>query len=149
MNKTRSVVLVSGATAFSLLGDQVLYAVLPVLYQDLGLTAIQVGILLSANRWIRLLLNGPAGALYDRWPRRRLLLFGLFLIIINRLSGLILPGASKYLIDEVIASSPDQVQQFKDGKEAVFGYLVGQAMKLSKGKANPAQVNQVLRDKLK
>ena len=38
------------------------------------------------------------------WPRRRLLLFGLFLIIINRLSGLVLPGASKYLIDEVIAN---------------------------------------------
>jgi subfamily B ATP-binding cassette protein MsbA len=38
------------------------------------------------------------------WPRRRLLLFGLFLIVINRLSGLVLPGASKYLIDEVIAN---------------------------------------------
>ncbi len=37
------------------------------------------------------------------WPRRRLLLLGLVLIIINRLSGLVLPGASKYLIDEVIA----------------------------------------------
>ncbi len=39
------------------------------------------------------------------WPRRRLLLLGLFLIVINRLSGLVLPGASKYLIDEVIAKS--------------------------------------------
>ena len=39
------------------------------------------------------------------WPRRRLLLLGLVLIIINRLSGLVLPGASKYLIDEVIAKS--------------------------------------------
>ena len=58
-------------------------------------------------------------------------------------------GAIESLIDEVIANNPDQVQQFRDGKEAVFGYLVGQAMKLSKGKANPAQVNQVLRDKLK
>lgn len=38
------------------------------------------------------------------WPRRRILLFGLFLIVINRLSGLVLPGASKYLIDEVIAN---------------------------------------------
>ena len=37
------------------------------------------------------------------WPRRKLLLLGLLLIIINRLSGLVLPGASKYLIDEVIA----------------------------------------------
>lgn len=39
------------------------------------------------------------------WPRRWLLLLGLFLIVINRLSGLVLPGASKYLIDEVIANS--------------------------------------------
>ena len=38
------------------------------------------------------------------WPRRGLLSIGLLLIIINRLSGLILPGASKYLIDEVIGN---------------------------------------------
>jgi subfamily B ATP-binding cassette protein MsbA len=37
------------------------------------------------------------------WPRKYLVLLGLFLIIINRLSGLILPGSSKYLIDDVIA----------------------------------------------
>ncbi len=58
-------------------------------------------------------------------------------------------GAIEKLVDEVIANNPDQVQQFKDGKEAVLGYLVGQAMKLSQGKANPGQVNQLLRDKLK
>jgi aspartyl-tRNA(Asn)/glutamyl-tRNA(Gln) amidotransferase subunit B len=58
-------------------------------------------------------------------------------------------GAIESLIDEVISSNPEQVQQFKEGKEAVFGYLVGQAMRLSKGKANPAQVNQILREKLK
>ncbi len=40
-----------------MLGDQVLYAVLPVIYEDLGLVALEVGILLSANRWIRLLTN--------------------------------------------------------------------------------------------
>ena len=39
------------------------------------------------------------------WPRKNLLLLGLLLIIINRLSGLILPGATKYLIDDVIANS--------------------------------------------
>jgi len=58
-------------------------------------------------------------------------------------------GEIEKLIDEVIAGNPEQVQQFRDGKEAVFGYLVGQAMRLSKGKANPAQVNQLLREKLK
>ena len=53
------------------------------------------------------------------------------------------------LVDEVITNNPDQVQQFKDGKETVLGYLVGQAMKLSQGKANPGQVNELLRKKIK
>lgn len=57
-------------------------------------------------------------------------------------------GAIEKLVDDVIASNPEQVQQFKDGKEQVLGYLVGQAMKLSQGKANPGQVNQLLREKL-
>ena len=58
-------------------------------------------------------------------------------------------GEIEKLVDEVIANNPDQVQQFKDGKEQVLGFLVGQAMKLSQGKANPGQVNQLLRDKIK
>ena len=49
--------LVALATGFSLLGDQALYAVLPVIHSDLGLSALQVGLLLSVNRWIRLLTN--------------------------------------------------------------------------------------------
>ncbi|MDA1075374.1 MAG: hypothetical protein O3A63_11535 [Proteobacteria bacterium] len=53
----RSTWLIGLATAFSLLGDQVLYSVLPVYYTDLGITPVQVGILLSANRWVRLLTN--------------------------------------------------------------------------------------------
>ncbi len=58
-------------------------------------------------------------------------------------------GAIENLVDQVIAENPDQVQQFRDGKEQVLGFLVGQAMKISQGKANPSQVNQMLRDKLK
>ncbi|MFL2838058.1 MAG: Asp-tRNA(Asn)/Glu-tRNA(Gln) amidotransferase subunit GatB [Pseudohongiellaceae bacterium] len=58
-------------------------------------------------------------------------------------------GAIESLVDEVIANNPEQVQQFRDGKEQVLGYLVGQAMKLSQGKANPGQVNQMLREKMK
>ncbi len=57
-------------------------------------------------------------------------------------------GEIEKLIDQVIAENAPQAQQFRDGKQQVLGYLVGQAMKLSKGKANPAQVNQLLRDKL-
>ena len=57
-------------------------------------------------------------------------------------------GAIEKLVDEVIANNPDQVQQLKDGKEQVIGFLVGQAMKLSQGKANPGQVNKLLKDKI-
>jgi len=58
-------------------------------------------------------------------------------------------GAIESLIDEVIAANPDQVQQFRAGKEKVLGFFVGQVMKQSQGKANPGQVNAILRDKLK
>ena len=57
--------------------------------------------------------------------------------------------AIESLIDEVIAANPEQVEQFRAGKEKVLGFFVGQIMKQSKGKANPGQVNQMLLDKLK
>jgi aspartyl-tRNA(Asn)/glutamyl-tRNA(Gln) amidotransferase subunit B len=57
-------------------------------------------------------------------------------------------GALEKIIDEVIAASPKQVEQYKSGKTAVLGYLVGQVMKVSKGQANPAAVNDLLRAKL-
>jgi aspartyl-tRNA(Asn)/glutamyl-tRNA(Gln) amidotransferase subunit B len=57
-------------------------------------------------------------------------------------------GALEKIIDEVIAANPDNVAQFKAGKDKAFNALVGQAMKASKGKANPAQVNELLRKKL-
>ncbi len=53
----RSVILIATAVAFSLLGDQALYAVLPIHFKTLGLFPYQVGILLSLNRWIRLITN--------------------------------------------------------------------------------------------
>ncbi len=68
-----TVVAISAATAFSLLGDQMLYAVLPAYFTQLGLSAIEVGILLSANRWIRLLTNQLAHAASPRLPPRMLL----------------------------------------------------------------------------
>jgi aspartyl-tRNA(Asn)/glutamyl-tRNA(Gln) amidotransferase subunit B len=57
-------------------------------------------------------------------------------------------GALEKIIDDVIAANPDNVAQFKAGKDKAFNALVGQAMKASKGKANPAQVNDLLRRKL-
>ena len=57
-------------------------------------------------------------------------------------------GALEKIIDDVLAANPDNVTQFKAGKEKAFNALVGQAMKASKGKANPQQVNDMLRSKL-
>jgi aspartyl-tRNA(Asn)/glutamyl-tRNA(Gln) amidotransferase subunit B len=52
------------------------------------------------------------------------------------------------LVDQVIAANPTQVEQVRAGKQQVLGFLVGQVMKASKGKANPQQVNEALRAKL-
>ena len=57
-------------------------------------------------------------------------------------------GAIEKIVDEVIANNPKNVEEFKAGKEKALNGLVGQVMKASKGKANPAQVNQLLRQKL-
>jgi aspartyl-tRNA(Asn)/glutamyl-tRNA(Gln) amidotransferase subunit B len=57
-------------------------------------------------------------------------------------------GAIDAFVDQVIAANPAQVEQFRAGKQQVLGFLVGQVMKASKGKANPQQVNEALRKKL-
>ena len=57
-------------------------------------------------------------------------------------------GAIEAIIDEVLTANPAMVEEFKAGKEKAFNALVGQAMKASKGKANPAQVNEILKKKL-
>ena len=57
-------------------------------------------------------------------------------------------GALEKIIDEVISGNPKQVEQYKSGKTAVIGFLVGQVMKASRGQANPAAVNELLRAKL-
>ena len=57
-------------------------------------------------------------------------------------------GALEKIIDEVIAANPGNVEQYKAGKDKAFNALVGQVMKASKGKANPGQVNQLLKQKL-
>ncbi len=58
-------------------------------------------------------------------------------------------SAIEKVIDDVIAASPDQLAQYRAGKDKLFGFFVGQVMKLSKGKANPQQVNELLARKLK
>jgi aspartyl-tRNA(Asn)/glutamyl-tRNA(Gln) amidotransferase subunit B len=57
-------------------------------------------------------------------------------------------GAIETIVDGVIAACPEQVQQFKDGNEKVIGFLVGQVMQKSRGKANPQMANDLLKQKL-
>src|SRR5580704_11871544 len=57
-------------------------------------------------------------------------------------------GALGKIIDEVIAGNSKQVEQYRSGKTTVLGYLMGQVMKASKGQANPAAVNELLKAKL-
>jgi aspartyl-tRNA(Asn)/glutamyl-tRNA(Gln) amidotransferase subunit B len=57
-------------------------------------------------------------------------------------------GAIEKLVDEVLAKNAKQVEDYRAGKERAFNSLVGQVMKATQGKANPAQVNEILRRKL-
>jgi aspartyl-tRNA(Asn)/glutamyl-tRNA(Gln) amidotransferase subunit B len=57
-------------------------------------------------------------------------------------------GALGKIIDEVIAANPKQVEQYRGGKATVIGFLVGQAMKASRGQADPSTVNRMLKEKL-
>jgi len=57
-------------------------------------------------------------------------------------------GAILEIIDGIIASNSDKVEQYKNGKDKLFGFFVGQVMKASKGKANPTKVNELLKKQL-
>jgi aspartyl-tRNA(Asn)/glutamyl-tRNA(Gln) amidotransferase subunit B len=57
-------------------------------------------------------------------------------------------GAIEALVDEIIAANADKVAEYRSGKDKLFGFFVGLAMKASKGKANPAQLNDILKKKL-
>ena len=57
-------------------------------------------------------------------------------------------GAIEAIIDKIIADNPNQVAQYLSGKDKVFGFFVGQVMKQTQGKANPGEVNKMLKDKL-
>ncbi len=57
-------------------------------------------------------------------------------------------GAIATLVDEVIAANPKQVEQYRGGKDKLFGYFVGQVMKATRGKANPQQLNEILKRNL-
>ena len=58
-------------------------------------------------------------------------------------------GAIEAIVDKIIADNPGQVEQLKAGKDKLFGFFVGQVMKATQGKANPGEVNKLLKSKLK
>ncbi len=57
-------------------------------------------------------------------------------------------GAIEKIVDEIMAANADKVSEYRSGKDKLFGFFVGLAMKASKGQANPAQLNEVLKQKL-
>ena len=59
------------------------------------------------------------------------------------------PKELEKIISEVLSKNQDKVIQYKSGKMKLFGYFVGEVMKVSKGKANPQLVNEILKTKLK
>ncbi len=58
-------------------------------------------------------------------------------------------GAIEKIVEQILAANAKQVEDYRSGKEKAFNSLVGQVMKATQGKANPAQVNEILRRKLK
>ena len=57
-------------------------------------------------------------------------------------------GAIRKIVEEIVANNQPQVEQYKAGKTNLFGFFVGQAMKATKGKANPKTVNDILKELL-
>ena len=59
------------------------------------------------------------------------------------------PKELEKIITKVISNNKDKVEQYKSGKEKLFGFFVGQVMKATEGRANPQLVNEILKNKLK
>ncbi|MCS5565361.1 MAG: Asp-tRNA(Asn)/Glu-tRNA(Gln) amidotransferase GatCAB subunit B, partial [Methylococcales bacterium] len=57
-------------------------------------------------------------------------------------------GAIEKIIDRIVADHPAQLEQYRSGKDKLLGFFVGQVMKATQGKANPAEVNKLLKPKL-
>jgi MFS family permease len=93
----RVVIITTVCTALALFGDSTLYPVLPVQYTVVGVTTMQVGLLLSVNRLVRLPLNVPAGWLVNRWGARWLYILGLLLGALSTLGYGLFKGLAPWL----------------------------------------------------
>ena len=58
-------------------------------------------------------------------------------------------GSIAAVVKQVLDANPDKLAEYKAGKDKLFGFFVGECMKLSKGKANPALLNNILKDAMK
>ena len=100
---------------------------------------------MEASEIERYFIRHDGGYLFARWGRPIVpVVFG-----VDDATLGVIKGAIEAVVDEVIAANPEQVEQFRAGKDKVLGFFVGQVMKATQGKANPGQVNQLLRDRLK
>ena len=97
----RALFIIGLGVAISLLGDLTLYVVLPTHTRAAGIALADVGLMLSANRLIRIVINGPMGVLIERLPRRRIVIPAL---AIGALSSLLytLPGFWTLLIGRLL-----------------------------------------------
>ena len=93
--------IVGLGVAISLLGDLTLYVVLPTHTKEAGIVLANVGLMLSANRLIRILINGPLGVLIERIPRRRIAVPSLFFGAISSLLYTV-PGFWPLLIGRLL-----------------------------------------------
>ena len=100
--RTSTVWLIGIATAFSLLGDQTLYSVLPIFFEDLGLRPFEVGIILSANRWIRLGTNELAHRLTDTANQRLLFVGALALGAVTTAVYASTPGFALFVVARLV-----------------------------------------------
>jgi len=89
-------------TALSLMGDATLYTVLPTHTAEVGITLVSVGLILSINRAIRLLVNNLAGSAYDRWPRRRMFIPALFLGAVSTAIYALAQGLGPLLVGRLL-----------------------------------------------
>ena len=68
--------------------------------------------------------------------------------ILSGLDAVAIQDECRKAIDEVMAKNPQQLADYRGGKDKLFGFFVGQVMKATQGKANPAQLNELLKRKL-